>query len=686
MLIRSIDTEGTGLDIFHGCKPFFTTICDNLNGEQHEPVYWEWDVDPVTREPLIPDDDRSEIIEYIEEADEIAGQNLKYDICALAQIGIKWKPHWWAKTHDTLYSAHLLNSAAAHDLTTQALSYLGLDIQPVETKLGLACIEARRIAARKYPKWHIAKEGDSTLPSAKSKKQDVEKDKLWKWDMFLPRAIAKQEKYPINHTWWNVLPDYSNTDSAVTLPLWMVHKQLLQERGLWKVYLERIKLLRVICSMETKGVTYSKTRLVTMKTDFVTTSKEDEEVCVGLSSGKLESLPKGSGITNDIRKLIFDHWKLPPIEYTDGGAPSLSDAVLEAWELTLSNKSPQYTFIKRWRSKRKKGTSIGYMDSYEKFGIEVKDNPDVVVLHSSVNATGSNTLRMTSQNPNEQNISKKKDEQGHSVRYCFGPAHGREWWAIDYRNLELMIPAYEAGETDMVNLFERPDEGPYFGSYHLLIFDVLHPEKFAQYGAKCKDVFKDTWYQWTKNGNFAVQYGAMVESGTADRAYHMQGAQLRIMQRFNKINKLNQSMIDHARRYGFVYTMPDKEWGTGYPLVCTKNQWGKIRPTVPLSYHVQGTAMQAMCRAMVRCDDYLREEYRKHPAPGFVTLQVHDEMVFDLPAKPLDVNGIPGNLRVVRKLKSLMEQSGDDIGVPLKVDVNYHPNNWAKTESLGVAI
>jgi hypothetical protein len=85
------------------------------------------------------------------------------------------------------------------------------------------------------------------------------------------------------------------------------------------------------------------------------------------------------------------------------------------------------------------------------------------------------------------------------------------------------------------------------------MFDTLHPEKFAQYGKKVKDVFASTWYQWTKNGDFAVQYGAIEESGTADAAYHVEGAQRKIQNRFTKIAELNQEQIAFANRNGYVF-------------------------------------------------------------------------------------------------------------------------------------
>jgi DNA polymerase I-like protein with 3'-5' exonuclease and polymerase domains len=228
----------------------------------------------------------------------------------------------------------------------------------------------------------------------------------------------------------------------------------------------------------------------------------------------------------------------------------------------------------------------------------------------------------------------------------------------------------------MIELFERPDDPPYFGSNHLLIFDTLHPERFAKYGAKVKDVFESSWYQWTKNGNFAVQYGAVEASGTADRAYHVPGAQRIIQSRFKKVAELNQKMIDLAEAQGYVETMPDKNVDPerGYPLVCTRNRWGGILGTTPLNYHIQGTAMWWMSKAMVRCQDFLNELNQKHGTDiYFIAMQVHDELVFDFPSVEK-----MGNKWIVEECMRLMELGGDDIGVPTPVSCKYHTDTWSE--------
>lgn len=344
------------------------------------------------------------------------------------------------------------------------------------------------------------------------------------------------------------------------------------------------------------------------------------------------------------------------------------------------------------------------------------------VLHPSLNPTGSDTLRWSCSGFNEQNIGKQIPDcqqcygregakehcetcegRGYmlNLRYPFGPAPGREWWSCDAQNIELRIPAYEAQEEEMVNIFEHPNDPPYFGSYHLLVFDVLHPELFAKHGKKVKELFESTWYQWVKNGNFAVGYGSVESSGTADRAYHVPGAFRRIKGRFAKIHGsggLNDQQIDYAERCGYVETLPDKnvDPDRGYPLLCARTNYGRILPTVPLNYHVQGSAMWWMGKAMVRCYNFLRQlnnnrqfmqaelKRWKHDLEvlGFhLIAQVHDELIFDFPKgqgdKPWEYN-----LPKVKHIVSEMARGGDDFGLPTPVSYKYHESTWSE----GIAV
>jgi DNA polymerase I-like protein with 3'-5' exonuclease and polymerase domains len=690
----SLDSETTGLDLYHGAQPFFVTIC-NTKGQN---TAWEFDVDPKLRRPVYPREDLEEIQGVIDDAKHLVLQNPKFDVAALNAMfegTLRWD---WAKVYDTLLAGHLLASNQPHDLTTMVLVYCNKNIEPLENALKEAVNTARRHAAKEYPHWLLAKKGLAEMPSVK--------ESAWHFDMWLPRAIAQRENYPPEHPWWNVLANYSNGDSTTTLNLFMVQRKLLKERGLWNIYLERLKVLPVALKMEQKGITISEERLDKTRKVFCREAQENGQRCVAIAKRHYKydlELPSG-GINNSLRGLLSKiqaeigaDVSNTSMDNGDGGskavlAPAKTKSGADSWNKNVLTAmldaaragSPAHEFITNLLSKRKRNTAASYMESYKRFWLP-HGRPAWHVLHPSLNPTGTDTLRWSSSNPNEQNISK---QEGFNLRYCFGPAPGREWWSLDAKNIELRLPAYEAGEQEMIDLFEHPDDPPYFGSNHLLVFDLLHTKRLKldtsdpEYLLKAKKRYASAEYQWVKNGNFAVQYGAMEQSGTADRAFHQVGAQRKVQSRFSKIAKLNEQMIAMANEKGYVETIPDKtvDAKRGYPLLCTRSKWGKILPTVPLNYHIQGTACWWMMKAMVRCQAYLDtlNATRKWGEESYhLVMQIHDEMVFDFPKLPK-----LGNLPKIRKIKRLMEESGKDLGIPTPVSCEYHEHNWSEGVSV----
>ena len=685
----AIDTETTGRDLRHSSRPFFVTIAYE-NGDQY---YWDWDVDPETRIPQILARDVKEIAKHIRDADTLVLHNTKFDYAALLAADRGLVEYWdWDKVEDTLIASHILSSNTSHNLTDLTLKYLNIDILPHEKELQECCNEARRIVRSKYPDWRIAKEDDPELPSATGK--------LWANDMWLPKALAKHARYRSDHVYWTVLENYSNADSGATLALNTVFQRMLKERKLTAIYKTRLKVLRIGWLMEHHGITGSMDKLNQQTIEYGQESVNAATVCTTIASslGCTLTLPK-SGNNKSLGEFIFSPsgLNLPAVKKSKKtGAPSLDKECLDLYENMLPRRSKSLTFIRALKAKRKRDVAISYMESYKRFAIQIPGYDGYFRLHPSLNPTGTDTLRWSSSNPNEQNISKK---EGFNLRYCFGPLPGREWYSIDAQNIELRLPSYESGEEEMIALFERPNDPPYFGSNHLLVSHILHKEKFEQCinedgivdGRIFKKKYASTLYQWVKNGNFAVTYGAMAESGTADRAYHIQGGQAMVEARFTKIKALNDKCIRHAQKYGYIETMPDKtvDPDRGYPLLCTRTEYGKIKPTVPLNYHIQGTAMWWTMKAMIRVQEQMdkwnkecgEERYR-------IALQVHDELVLDFPrskVSPVEeakTGGRKGNLWRGRKCQELMPLGGDDIGVPTPTSCEYHDDNWREGVTL----
>ncbi|MFA7162250.1 MAG: DNA polymerase [Candidatus Methanomethylophilaceae archaeon] len=690
--VISLDTETTGLDIRHGARPFLVTTADDsgLN------TYWEWDVDPMTRRVKVREDELDEIQEVINTADILVLQNSKFDAAGLYYLfqdhgrKLRWN---WSKVHDTLLAGHLIKSNGRHDLTSMVLEYLGIDVQPYEDQIRQATIECRRLAQGRNPRysWRIANAGLPEMPSAKGTS--------WKYDMWLPRYVANLEDRAKEDFYWTACSSYANSDSTSTLSLYHKLIESIRSNGLERIYRERLKLLPVIFKMEERGITVSGKRLREVQQGYKEEAEQAGKVCVGIAkrfdtelvlpkSGNNKSLLDFVPVL--LRKIRPDQGAALP--YTPKGNLSLNKSVIENLVDSLPERSIQRLFFRRLLDKRKRDTAVNYLESYQRFWIPLRQNSSWYRLHPSLNPTGSDTLRFSSSNPNEQNISK---QEGFNLRYAFGPSPGREWWVRDAQNIELRLPAYESEEEELIDLYEHPDDPPYYGSTHLLNFHTVYPEIWEKelrevgiekVGPHCKKKYASTYYQWCKNGGFAIQYGAVESSdgwGTADKAFHQRGSHTKLKARFKKLSKLNQKWTAFAEKHGYVETIPDRtvDPNRGYPLYCTRSEWGKILPTVPLNYHIQSSAMWWMMKAMIRCQDYLDEINRKRPGGFYMVMQIHDELVFDFPKGQGD-EPWKTHWPIVKRIGELMEEGGKDYGIPTPVSCEYCDVSWDSGRSV----
>ena len=712
--VISLDTETTGVDFHHGARPYYVTLCREDGTQQ----WWEWDVDPLTRKPIVPPDDAEEVRALLEQLgrwgtsdEEIAArhrvvlQNAKFDAAALTALlpDLQWP---WPQTDDTLVAGHLLASNQPHDLTSMALHYLGIDIEPYEKKLEEACKEARRLVQqaklrkkrekgpRLYPEplsdWKIAEPQGEGTPSAK--------EKSWKYDTWLPKAVAKELKLPKDHSWWTVLRDYANTDSAVTLVLWNEMKRRLEALDLWEIYLEKKKSLEALTGMERRGVTVLIGPLTDLRKEYETQSEELSDFCTSqaVEKGHDLALPKGSANNKSLHSYLFDVLKLPVLKWTDTGKPAFDKEVIEEYKRAL--QGPSLDFVRSLSRRRKRQKSLEFLASYRLYGIgNIEDG--LLTLHPSLNPTATATTRLSCNNPNLQQVSKQEtacelcDGEGcqechgtgqdlHSVRKVFGPGPGREWWTADAENIELRIPAYVSGQPELIALFEKPNDPPFFGSQHLLNFSIVYPDLWAKELSKqekdkghIKEKYGADWYQSCKNGGFAKQYRGGKE--TVDRTFRRRGSFDRLSAKLDRLEALDAKLVAEAHKLGYVETLPDKSVNPkrGYPLLCSRTEYGKPFPTLPLNYMVQGTAGWWMVKAINRCHAQLKA-WQETGFSGRLVLTVHDELVFDFPKGGLK------NLPKVKALKALMELGGQDIGVPTTVSLSYHPKNWAEKAKL----
>lgn len=706
-MIIAIDTETSGLDLRHRARPFFVTAVRE-DGVQ---TWWEWPLCPRTREVRADPADVAEITALVEAADELVGHNVKFDATALRAVGACPGGWPWGKTHDTTYLAHLVASNQPKDLTALALLYLAHDIGPLEERLGDAVKKARNYVKRKafverFGEWETAREDHPGLPSNGGKN-------TWRSDYWLPAALyAHAVEHELNdlpdgaEAWGGVLREYANADSAVTLPLYKVLRAEVARRGRLALYEERRKLLRVAYTMECNGLTIDRAAKTEMAARLVKERAEHAERCHAIARkyGHELVFPKGASPNDNVRTFCFDVLGLEPVRDSKAktDAPSLNaDTAIPYYLKTLPEGTDGGDFIRALVGKRARDTGLAFSASWDKYSLPVPGAGGYATIHATFNPASTDTIRFSSRHPNAQQIGKKdKDANGLPtvvMRKAFGPAPGREWWSLDFANIELRIPAYLSGERDLIDLFERADEPPFYGSEHLLNFSVVYPDIWEdavrrvginKAGPWVKEEYKGSWYGDVKNGDFAVGYLAGDE--TADKAFKRPGSRRRLKERFAKKEAAVAETLKFAERHGYVETIPDRtvDPTRGYPLMTSRTEYGKVKPTLPWSYKIQGTAGWVANRAATRCLELL-DGWNRGPAGNKWKLigYVHDELIFDFP-KRADPRSDPkrSNAGRVREIKRLMERGGDDLVTPVRVvaSVEYHPRNWG--DGVGVKL
>ena len=608
-MILAVDTETTGTDFFHGCAPFMVSACDG------ETVYlFEGSVNPWTREVFWDDDVLQEIKDLLDSAKKLIFHNACFDIRALDVIGI---PVEWDKIEDTLVASHCICSGDTHNLKDLAVKYLHY-WDDDEEDLAQAVNSARSRAQREG--YCTAKEGHKHFPGLAGAVS-------WsKMDYWLAPEECRQ---------------YAGKDAERTWLLWRTFKQSLQADSLFEVYKTRRSLLRIVYDMTTYGINFNQEEAI----EFIESSEEEMEALrkeIKVLAGIQYKFDPNK--RDHLIDLIHTKLKIPVMFHTKGSdadklTPSMDKNALNWYEENYD--APAITKLSEYR---KKQTKVRYMDSYIKWLA-----PDGRI-HPNWNITGTRETRQSCSAPNMQNVDK-------ALAHYYGPPPGKIWIDLDMVNIELRIWTYMVGNKELLEIFEAG------GSVHLSIAEVLHKDlynKLGPDGFKKRIVSPQNEYTKTKNGNFALIYGATEKK--ANDTYGVPNAVSMIVKRFPEIG---QFMLDTANEVW------DNVHRVGVPAVHT---WGGYRLDVPAdepfkaaNYKVQGTAGYLMGLCMIALDRsmYYEESFAR------MMQQVHDSLKIEVPI-------LPGLGVAVRGMIADMEKAGMELipTCPLDYKVIVNPEDY----------
>jgi len=392
-MILSVDTETTGVDFVHGCRPWLVTMCDGTYS-----YHWSASV-ANDRTVQWKSNDIEAIKDMLDRASILIFHNAEFDIRALISMGIDYTPYY-KKTHDTMVAHHTIDSSSKKGLKYLTTKYL-LIPDDDETYLQNLVVQAR-----KETPVQIARKGHKHFPAMKAS---------WKQDMFLCPKEALV---------------YALRDAERTWLYWFFIKKELLQYDLFDVYKTRMAYLPALMSMHYFGI-----HVYTDKLQAEIDSLEERNKTIVdrmMVVAGLNWRPNLNKAT-DLHTLFHVHLKLP--EYlTDSGQYKFDESV---FLLYAHYNEPLVDMYCEWNNNN---TRINYLSQYMLWS---KDDR----IHPIYDLAGTKQTRQSSKNPNAQNI-------GKNLKDFFGPPPGKIWLDIDCVNIELRIWAYSVGSQQLIDRFE----------------------------------------------------------------------------------------------------------------------------------------------------------------------------------------------------------------------------------------
>lgn len=344
------------------------------------------------------------------------------------------------------------------------------------------------------------------------------------------------------------------------------------------------------------------------------------------------------GSPKQIGEIFFEEKQFPIIRKTPKGQPSTAEDVLE--QLAMDYPLPK--LILQHRSLTK------LMSTYiEKLPLQI--NPATQRVHTSYNQAIASTGRLSSTDPNLQNIP-VRTEEGRRIREAFIAEPGYRLLAADYSQIELRIMAHLSGDPGLVSAFEQS-------------LDVHKATAAEVFGVPLEAVEPDQ-RRSAKAINFGLIYG-MSAFGLAKQLDIGRGeAQQYINLYFERYPGVKQYMDETraiAKEQGYVETVFGRR--LYLPDINARNaQMRNYAERTAINAPMQGTAADIIKRAMISVDNWLR----KDGIDARIIMQVHDELVLEVKAGELEATG--------EHLSKLMIESAE-LKVPLEVDVGIG-NSW----------
>ncbi len=428
--------------------------------------------------------------------------------------------------------------------------------------------------------------------------------------------------------------NYSAEDADITLQIVDILHDKVSSGGMKQLCDEiEFPLIEVLTAMEINGIKIDGQFLSTMSGEIGTTL-----------DGLIKNIYRLAGeqfninSTQQLAKILFEKLKLRSVKKTKTGF-STDVAVLEI----LRREHPIVEQLLEYRQLQKLKST--YVDALPKL-----INPYTGKLHTSFNQTVAATGRLSSSDPNLQNIP-IRTELGRKMRKAFIPTEkGSSILSADYSQIELRIMAHISGDEGMLEAFVKKED--------------IHASTAAKvFGVDQKDVSRDMRRK-AKEVNFGIMYG-IGPFGLASRLDISQAEAKEIIQRyferFPKVNQYISGTIASAHSTGYVETLN----GRRRYLADINNKNQNIRANAErqaINMPIQGTAADMIKIAMIN----IHRELKRKKLKSKMVLQVHDELVFDV---------VKGEEETMKKMVEKEMREAMSMNVPIEVEIGIG-KNW----------
>lgn len=428
---------------------------------------------------------------------------------------------------------------------------------------------------------------------------------------------------------------YAAEDADITLRLhdhlWPLLKK---QKGPASVFTEiEMPLVPVLSRIERTGVRIDSRMLARQ-------SKRMAERLVELEGQACEiaGRPFNMASPKQIGQIFFEELNLPVIAKTPKGAPSTAESVLQ--ELAdQGHELPSLILQHRGLAKLRST----YTDK-----LPTMVNPHTGRVHTSYHQAVAATGRLSSSDPNLQNIPVRTDE-GRLIRQAFVPREGAIMVAADYSQIELRIMSHLSGDKALLKAFAEGQD--------------IHRATAAEVFGVTPEAVSSDQRRSAKAINFGLIYGMSafglakqlgVERGTAQKYIDL------YFDRYPGVRSFMDNIREQAHEAGYVETVFGRR--LYLPEINSRNgQRRAAAERTAINAPMQGTAADIIKRAMLEVDGWIR---KKKPAVTMI-MQVHDELVFEVDEDSVD--------DVVPEILSMMEDAAE-LSVPLVVDAGRGAN------------